>query len=439
MKLFTLLFFILLLVPLVFADLEHYKTDYYVGETFQLEITEYESVDVSDIIMYNWQGVEVEIGKILLTLPEESYFVYFNIPNHLASGSYSVFVSGLKDGEEENESIEFSLTYHNTTIEYLTLKPGGFFIEDLDKVDLTVFNWGDETSDIFITSDDGLNPVRTSLTIEPSSLRKLTVNIEEGITEKKFLTLSMVNNTYYVPFFFSIPEEPEEEIICVVNESLMYECDDGTEVERCVCSENQWDCLEFPEEECPMEEPSIPAIEFELKLMIDEDSLETTLTQKQRLTATVPIYNEYNYSLTNVQVVFGGNLAEVLTVSPMTIGVLDSNELREFDLIVNDNFDADAELYFGTLSVMSDEGPSDSITLYFEVTESTDAEETTLELPFNYSELDTGEEDSEDEENVTRNRIIGIILLIVLIITFYFLWKRLKPRISSKKLSDIGK
>jgi len=437
MKRFILLFFILLLIPLVSADLDHYKTDYSVGETFQLEITEYEEVDVSDIIMYNSMGVEVEVGKILLTLPEESYFAYFDIPSHLISGSYSVFVSGLKDGEEENESIGFSLTYHNTTIEYLTLKPGGFFIEDLDQVDLTVFNWGDEILDIFIMSDDGLNPVRTSLSIEPSSLRKLTVNLEEGITEKKILTLSMINNTYYVPFYFALPEEPEEEIICEVNETLMYECDDGVEVERCVCSDNQWDCLEFPEEECLIEEISEQVIEFELKLMIDEESLETTLTQKQRLTAIIPIYNEFNYSLTNVQVEFDGNLAQVLTVSPMVISVLDSNELREFDLIINDNFDASAELYFGTLSVTSDEGPSDSITLYFEVTESTDTEETTSELPFNYSEIVTDEEES--EENLTRNRIIGIILLIVLIIVFYFLWKRLKPRISSKKLSDVGK
>ncbi len=427
----------LLLLPFTSASLELYGADFISGETLQVKITEFSDLDVSDLSLINSDNINV--GKILLNLPDGNYFAYFDLPNDLATGSYSIFVEGMKNGEYTNESESFYITYHNLTKDYISVKPGGFVISDgNDQVDLSIFNWGAKTLDLFVTSDEGINPVRTGLSIESGASRTLTINVDESIVDEKILTLTYSNGTMYIPFFFELPEE----LVCLEDETMAYLCPDGTEVEWCQCDikENAWVCVNSPENSCPEEEPNLTieeeVIEGELQLMIEDNYLEQSLTQNQRLTAEIPVYNNFDFTLTNIEVSLGGNLADIVTVDPSYIESLEPYEIRDLSLIVNDNYDVSGDLFFGTLAIISEEGYSDSVTLSFEVFESSTEEETTEELGFNYSDLSL---EIVEEKNRTRNQIIGIILLVILTITIILLWKRLKPRISSRKLSDVGK
>lgn len=313
MRIYLLLF--ILLLPSVFAQeitSSLYQEIYQPGETLQLEFTTSNLVSepsTANIKLFDSLNNEIKVAPFLLKIKPDNYFVYFDLPENLADGSYRLVLNKLKvnvDGvlKEVNHEINFNLTKKTSIV---SISPAVFILNKDSELQVQLNNKGPLVAVELTTSDFIKHPYTGSEQLTGFSSRKFYFDADlTGIVynTKGYININYSNESYAIPVF-------------IITGSL---------------------------------EP-IQAFEFITELT----SLSRTLNKKEEVRGGLGIRNRLNEDLKDVYFELTGNLNEIIKLNITHVQAFESQSIINELFIINKDKNPQLDSYLGNFIVKSEQ------------------------------------------------------------------------------------
>lgn len=209
MKRYLILF--ALLLPSVFAQeitSNIYQEVYQPGETFQFEFSAKNLASepsTANIKLFDSSNNEIKVAPFLLKI-DQNYFVYFDLPENLADGSYKVVLNKLKVDvdnvlKEVNHEINFNL---NKKTSIISISPAVFVLNKESELQVQLNNKGPLVAVELTTSNFIKHPYTQSEQLTGFSSRKFyfDVNLKEIVYNTKgYIHINYSNESYTIPIF----------------------------------------------------------------------------------------------------------------------------------------------------------------------------------------------------------------------------------------------
>ncbi len=209
-----LFFFLILLLPIAnAAEIITYKNAYYNQETISgfinLEDLENKEITTSDLGLYNKDNERENIALSLIRLDLNNYVYYFNLPNNLELGEYSISIKNFISSENnkltyKNISTNFNLKSSNYSI---SVDPGIIVVDNINDqnlFELQLFNNMKKTN-ITIKSTDFARISNYFLEIENKSSLTIQILLNKDYDYKDMVNghvnISYVNGEYAIPIY----------------------------------------------------------------------------------------------------------------------------------------------------------------------------------------------------------------------------------------------
>jgi len=416
-RIFFFLIFIILLSSFSLANnINLYDTDYVSGETVQAELV-YSNLDVSKLSLLDSNQNKITVGFIS-TLINNINYISFNLPPSLTIGNYSL---QYKEKKLINEAItdiiiekSFNVIAGNNSFSispgFIKLNPN----EDSLKIKLQ-HNKGENIEISVTDNDDAVNLIRDSITLNPGESKFLFADyVFEDVIKNSKIILSFNSINYEVPLLkeieiiepeVNITEEPEVEI--VENETI------EEDLSRVLVIVNE-----------------------------DAKNLKDTITQEVTIEGTIRIMNTHVSPLHNVHFEVDENLQKIILLNISSFEILEPEIVYEQYLWINKEKDVQPGEYKGNINIISDEGATQTITLdlVFEAIEIEIKEGLNITdyKPLNIS-IDFSELKEQTQEDKTKNLVIALILISILLIVLGLLVYKLRPKKGVKQLGSYVK
>ncbi len=224
MKILYFLLVILVILPFVNADplsFDIAKNAYMPGETFQAEILFNvdleDGLSVSDFEVLK-DGNEIEVAYSLIELNSSYYYLYFDIPNDLDEGNYTLVIKNLvyvEEGVLLEENYERSLEIFNKQGKVLAVSSGVIVVEnvwDENIFDFEVRNNGNETVNVDISSSSFIKLSNQELTIDSGETENFQIFVDAWNDEIKGHVVIGYGGFYDILIWLPYFEEEEESI-----------------------------------------------------------------------------------------------------------------------------------------------------------------------------------------------------------------------------------
>jgi len=399
--------FLIFLVPLTIAhiDINFLKDDYLAGEIFQAELIVLDhpinELTLGNIEVYDSKGSKLKIGFILQMLAEDNYFLYAKLPSNLQSGTYNLTIKDLYYRThnilvKKHVTKKFNITQNGTL---LTIEPPLFEIipDDLpDELILIINNEDIKTTNLDITSNQNfIYPIRSTLTIEPGTQRRLFIRIDKSTFKETKTIISLDYDRFY-----QIPIYPLAQEIAQPSPKLT-----------------------------PTATPQEAGLNFATAL----NKITTTIKTDEFLESILPLKNDLNSTLKNIQLYLTGDLNKILFVEPENITILDSFRTAILILRLNPSMNATSGLYQGKL--IAESGTyKDEIPVIITVEPS----EIIIPSPAPASPMPTFKETASptpfpNPPEEKKFPLVALIVLISLIVVLFLIFYAIKKQSGDKK------
>ncbi len=419
-------FLFLLLCSMVSADdIIFSKDNYNVGETFQAEIDI--SVDLvedlsrNDVKFFDSEGIEISIPFLFFKLLEDKFYIYFNIHPDFNEGNYTLIVENIIYLEENNliqselnESFNISSLNHTLYVNPAILIIDQFRAGELFTLDF--YNTGTENLEVEVSSSDseGIVLSNSNFLIESMDSINYDIYIDNLLldrSEYQTISVSYLNGSYEIPVWFGELESEENQL--PVEGDLFFDS---------------------------------PVSEFNMTLFADEDKK-----------GYIEITNSYDFDIYDIALNLTGNLLSIIDLEYVTIESILAGETKKLNINVNENHTIQIGVYSGSLTL--DSGSYyDDFPFFVEIinhplghidcrTEGCESGICSVETGLCINETDsyctmdscpTGwvcnltsglcTVDTPNETEKNDGKIVFMIILIILILFSYLIYKRIKGR-----------
>ena len=415
MRILIFVFILLITINFASAEINIFKEEYKLGETFQAELNFknlLSEIKVSDIKITNADDEVTNIGVLFTKIDNERYFIYFEIPK-IESGEYKLVINNVRhisDGILKKENFEQVFKVKNAQNDIISIKPGyiilrpeerGFFKFDIKNngKNIVTINFPEENFTKFFAQN---------ITLTPDSFDSVYFNVkmdEIKETEKLNIKLKYNNNSFLLPIFI---------VNSYIKNNLMFF------VER----NNMKNYLDY---------------------------YNVDLEYGSYAEGSIILENTLNKNLTNLIIILAGNINEILKPGFYEINSLKSKEIIELNLFFNLNGNAKEGEYEGNL-VVKNEDIKSSLPIKINVLKSELYQETIEEKTnLNISESNFKEialEPAKNQSNLTvpkvknklNKKIISYILIILMLIIFIAIYVLIFLKIGKpkkRKFSDL--
>ena len=167
MKIFLIVFSVLLIGLVSAGDIELLQDRYYSGETLQAYLHNYSSNPLANIYILDINQTEISISPLVIEYEESKYFVYFTLPE-LNDGVYDLVVV--------SDIVNFSV--ENST-KVVGIKPGIFVLDDEDNVKVIVENKGEDVTLSILSDNDEIVPRKTIKSLGENEVWNLFADFDE--------------------------------------------------------------------------------------------------------------------------------------------------------------------------------------------------------------------------------------------------------------------
>ncbi|MFA4887662.1 MAG: hypothetical protein WC595_05600 [Candidatus Nanoarchaeia archaeon] len=411
-KLFLLLIALLLTSTALAQELQLTlpRTTYSQGETIQLAISTNETLvsplSVQGIKVTDERDAKIVVGVGFVKINPQNYYIYFEIPNQLKNGTYTIHVLNAlykkADGTNARTSnrINFNIQQHDPA---LSIRPAILTrtIQPLEQpgFQITLTNKGTSPIDAqFSTDSDFIRLQQSTLRLIPDQAAQLTVNT--NVVNKKEPTFSgnvlikYNGNEYSVPVLLKRFEAPETEQPVI--------------------------------KKAGEEQALVPVIEENvtgsLQFLIGFTTVNQTLKQEQTLEGNFPLKNQGESTLHDLTFKVSPALAPYVNLSILSLSTLDPGQVVTIELTLNPEKNLKKDVK-GDLLIATKEGAAVAlpIELHSEIVKEEAVEE------FEQEDII----DVPKEESSSRKWIVfGIIgLLFVIALVFLLKKKKEEPRL----------
>ena len=312
MKIHLILF--VLLLPSVFAQeitYSLYQEIYQPGETLQLEFAVKDLAtepSTSNVKLFDNSNNEIKVAPFLLKT-QENYFVYFDLPENIADGSYKVLLTKLKVGvdnvlKEINHEINFNVSKKTAIV---SVSPAVFIINKDSELQIQLNNKGPLVAVELTSSNFIKHPYTKSEQLTGLSSRKFyfDANIKDiSYNTKGFININYSNESYTIPVF-------------IITGSTQ----------------------------------QIQAFEFITELT----SLSRTLNRNEELSGGLGIRNLLNEDLKDVYFELTGNLNDIIKLSVNYVPSFQSQSIINQRFEINKDKNPELESYAGNFIVRSEQ------------------------------------------------------------------------------------
>ena len=413
MKKLILILIALLLTSTVFAQelqLTLPRTTYSQGETVQLAISTNETLvsplSVQGIKVTDERDAKIVVGIGFVKINPQNYYIYFEIPNQLNTGTYTIHVLNAlyrkADGTNARTSnrINFNIQQHDPA---LSIRPAIFTrsIQPLEQpgFQITLTNKASIPLDVQFSTDADfiLLPVQKA-TLPSQQATTLTVNTKvAGRKEHTFsgnVLIKYEGGEYSVPVLLKRFEAPETEQPLI--------------------------------KEPTTEQPLVPIIEEDykdsLQFLIGFKTVNQSLKQEQTLEGNFPLKNQGESTLHDLTFKVSPQLAPYVNLSIISLSKLDPGQVITVELTLNPEKNLNKDVK-GDLLIMSKEGAAVALPIELhsehveEEVEEDIEQEDIIEVP--------------EEENSSRKWIVFGVIGLLFVIALVFLLKKKKdePRL----------
>ena len=212
MKFLVFIFLILIIINSVNAEINIFKKEFFIGETFQAELSFLNLVDkieINNIKILNKLNETSNIGVILKQINKENYFIYFDVPE-VDQGKYKLVVNNVKYIEnnilkKENFESNFEISRREENI--ISINPPlivfNAYEKNFFKVDLT--NKGNNLVNVNLIDNNNItNIITNNISINKNSVDSIYFTINNKI-DKNEINLSLVydNYSYILPVYIN--------------------------------------------------------------------------------------------------------------------------------------------------------------------------------------------------------------------------------------------
>jgi len=393
------------------------KESYATGETVQAKV-QMENFAVSKLSLLDANGNKVGVGFFFLELGNNTYFVYFDLPPSMQTGTYTLYISDRRivEGrlEELNGTDSFDVVTANSAF---SIKPA---IVKLDpksssfKIELKHV-YGNTIKVNISATDKAIKPAREVITLEPLESKYLFSDyIFKELSEDSWIILSFDNRSYNIPIIV-----PVEEVTPVSNIT-----ENITEIEN-VTSEATI---------------AQPVIIFVNNLNVIKHRV------AQNITIAGPLRFKSTSKLHNVSFHVSPELEQVAILNVSMFPEFLPGKVYVQYMWLNKNKDVKPGSYYGRIFVESAEGAAYSIPLEltFEEAEKKEAEKEVTIKPivnisvgqFNLTIVNYSELKEEKEKRRTKSLMIAIALILFVLIAAALLAYRLRPKKGYIKMEE---
>ena len=211
-KILFVLFFVLVIFPVVSSVEINLKENYYKGETFMAKTSGnfLQPLTKQNVFLYE-KHIRIPISPSVAKI-NDNYYIYFQLTGK-SEGNYSLVlkdVSYFKSGEISNEDVRKNFTISGTLAQF-KLEPG-FVVTD-DNFSIEIENLQDEKINVEVkvgNSDDNLSDLVSKDFVSVSAGRRKKIYFDYDFFDSIFnkVHLSSDNFSYVVPVF--LPSKIEE-------------------------------------------------------------------------------------------------------------------------------------------------------------------------------------------------------------------------------------
>lgn len=406
MKLAPLFFFLIIFSSALACSqpVEVLRDSYAPGETVTADI-EAGSFASSKLSFEDGMGARLSMGILYFKKSEGNYHIYFNLPLTIQDGTYSLRYN------DANLSYADNLTVANGTVA-LSIKPTIFRLDPAgSSIKVEVSNKGRNSTLVNVSSGSPLvRPVRDSIEVGAGEARTLFVNYDKA-AGSSYLILSYGNKSYKV--------------------ELLAEDKPGAE--------------------------SVPQLTGGLEF-IDPTPISHSITQAQTIEGELEFRNSNAVPLHNITFHVSPALADIIDFNTSLLLEARPNIVYRQFIWANRNKNIPAGSYSGVLLIKSAEGATASVDVSVDISEvpifpAREPAELVVEevaepdiLPLNVTgitdlsnaTLEGGIKitSGKAEEEANKNRLAGIILLVVILIIGSIITWKLRPKEKVIKFSD---
>lgn len=385
---------------------------YVPGETVQAEVS-YDDFDTNKLSLLENEN-KISVAFHSLELEDSRYFVYFNLPNTITEGNYTLQLKDRKVVEGELTDLTgeagFKVVEGDSSF---TIKPAIVKL-DPEKTSLKIeleHSKGDAVEINISVTGSAVKPARETMTLDPGYSRLLFADYQhDEMAGDAMLRLDFEDRYYEIPLLVT-PEEPEPNVTV---ENITEERPDLSEAIKIVG---------FPEK------------------------VKHTAAQNATIEGTIKFTNAYSEPLHDIVFSASPEIKDLVEFNISSFATAMPNGTYEQYIWINKKRDIMPGSYSGSITISSAEGATKSISmdLVFEdliegpvvVQEPEKAEpglnitEYELNVSINYSELQ-----AEQEEERAESLKIALLLILFVVIVAVLLAYRLRPKKISKKLEE---
>jgi len=397
-------FLLLLLIPIVFAELDlieitSQNTELSQGEVFQTDITlnnPLTELKKTNIKLYSSENNTIPVSPFLNELGINHYFLFFEIPYNIEDGTYqlriqdqSFLVNGVLQQFEGIEDITITKSPPAVTV-----TPGYFLLSAGKTGELSIITESKDiqTNIFFLTPEYVTHPYITEQSINPNVPRTFTFSYDTSNATSSELIINSGSKQYKIPIL----------------------------IEGQIENNNQ--------ENTTQNQQTNP-----ITFLVDNNHLEKTIKSDQAIEGNLYMANSLNTSIRGMSSTLTGNLKEIITINPVQEIPASSNFTTYMS--INTQKDAIEGTYSGEF-ILSNElyNSKLKITIIVEATgtvketvEESETFETTKETPeettapieeFIPWDLSEG---YEEESKAAANPFMYLIIIFIVIAVIIFL------------------
>jgi hypothetical protein len=232
MKIPIILFFVILCAAFVSAQgVDVVKDTYIAGETVQAYVNKTD-FSLSKLQFVDSGGDKINVGFLTYDFGDDSYFVYFDLPSTLSSGTFKLQykVRGWVDGLLTDIIDEDAFTIIAGT-SAISMKPAILTLKENDNTfSIKLTNHGTVAADVNVSSaDNAIIPARKSINVPAGEVRTVFADYDfDSVKGDTALGLGYGSRSFSIPIIKpsveTLPEEnktvPENKSVPVVNRTV---------------------------------------------------------------------------------------------------------------------------------------------------------------------------------------------------------------------------